>query len=141
VIALMWLATSLQITLAVWSALALTAAAHSALAYVDVAYTEKRRRISPLEQLAHHFLEVLPWVAVGLLAVLSWPLARAPAFAPSEWVAPQVRTWLLISLGIIAGLPIVEELVRSLRAQRAEPGTEPRTGEPQVLSHRAIRSG
>lgn len=113
-------ATLAEITVASWSVLVLAAIAHSALAFADVAYTDGRRRISPLEQTAHSFMEVLPLVAVGLLAVASWPLARAPEFA----FASPLEGWraaVLGSFALLAGVPVFEELFRSLRARGRVP--------------------
>lgn len=53
--------------------------AHSVLAHVDVSYTDGRRRIMPIEQLVHGFMDVLPLVAVALLGVLHWPEITAIA--------------------------------------------------------------
>ena len=71
-------------------ALALMAAgvvAHTATSWRDVAYAAQLRHISPGEQYVHSFLNVLPWVALALVAILHWPVVVAmidPA-AVSEW--------------------------------------------------------
>ena len=71
-------------------ALALMAAgvvAHTATSWRDVAYATQLRHISPGEQYVHSFLNVLPWVALALVAILHWPVVVAmfdPATA-SEW--------------------------------------------------------
>jgi hypothetical protein len=71
-------------------ALALMAAgvvAHTATSWRDVAYAAQLRHISPGEQYVHSFLNVLPWVALALVAILHWPVVVAmfdPATA-SEW--------------------------------------------------------
>jgi hypothetical protein len=103
-----------QVTLAVWSVLIVAALAHSALAYVDVSYTQSRRAITPLEQLAHSYLEVLPLVAVALLAVIHWPLETGIWFAARPGIG-----WgeglLLGSFAVFAGVPVFEELLRTSR--------------------------
>jgi hypothetical protein len=105
-----------QITLAVWIVLLLAALAHSALAYIDVSYTQARRRITPLEQLAHNYLEVLPLIAVALLAFIHWPLETEPSVAVRDGLG-----WgdaaLLGSFVFLAGAPVFEELLRTLRAR------------------------
>lgn len=91
---------------------------HTALGFADVAYTEGRRRIHPFEQHVHGFMTVLPIVAVGLLVVLRWEDIRA-----SEWLLqtrsdplPRMKAALLLtSYFTLAGVPIIEELVRTSR--------------------------
>ena len=65
----------------------------------------------------HGFLNVIPLIAVGLLAVLNWPLSNHSAAGPWFESAP---TSLLVSFCVLAGAPILEELVRTLRARRRE---------------------
>jgi hypothetical protein len=118
--ALLALATLFAVTTSVWIFLLAIAIVHSTLSFIDVVYSEKRRRISPLEQLVHGFLNVIPLIAVGLLAVLNWPLSSDPAAGAWFESAP---TFLLVSFCALAGAPILEELVRTLRArQRATQG-------------------
>jgi hypothetical protein len=89
---------------------------HSLLAYIDARYTEERRRILPIEQTIHGFMDVLPLVAVALLGVQHWQeihqgsmtFARVPSIALE-------RVLLLTSFLVLAGLPILEELLRGLR--------------------------
>ncbi|MGH8176018.1 MAG: hypothetical protein ACREV5_07160 [Steroidobacter sp.] len=109
-----------EITLTVWIVMLVVALTHSTLAFIDVSYTDKRRWISPLEQLAHGFLDVIPLMTVGLLGVMSWAQLKADAgaFALYESIAPGVQAWVLASFGVLAGGPILEELLRSLRARR-----------------------
>ena len=95
---------------------------HSMLAFLDVSYTDGRRHISPLEQTVHGFMDVLPLVAVALLGALHWPdidtPVASPLFALRE--APGRGSVLLIaSFAAFAGLPILEELLRTHR-HRAE---------------------
>ena len=95
---------------------------HLVLSYLDVRYTEKRRYISPLEQHAHGIMDVLPLVAVALLAIVHWPDLIQP-------VGPQIRlrealplrdaALFLGSYLVLAGTPIVEEHWRTRRAQTA----------------------
>jgi hypothetical protein len=113
--ALLALATLFAVTTSVWISLLAIALVHVALSLIDVAYSEKRRRISPIEQLVHGFLNVIPLIAVGLLAVLHWPLRSHSSAGPWFQSAP---TALLVSFCALAGAPILEELVRTLRAHR-----------------------
>jgi hypothetical protein len=94
---------------------------HSVLAYRDVSYTQGRRFISPLEQHAHGYMEVLPVVAVGLLVVVNWgELTSAPWTLrwKSPPLTPAMQIALLGSFFVLAGTPIIEELVRaSMKAE------------------------
>nr|WP_298724194.1 hypothetical protein [uncultured Steroidobacter sp.] len=94
--------------------------AHSVLAYLDVSYTEGQRYISPVEQLVHGFMEVLPLVAVAIFGVLHWqPISAGLSGAGLTLVQPDSsRLWLLASFTLVAGVPILEELVRTLRHRR-----------------------
>jgi hypothetical protein len=118
------LAVLAETTAAVWIILFMTGLLHSALAYIDVSYTQSRRRIAPLEQTAHSFLEVLPLVAVALLAVMHWPLATAPWFA---WRAEldTGAALLLGSFAVLAGAPVFEEMWRTSRAGAADSAVAP----------------
>jgi hypothetical protein len=55
---------------------------HTVMAYWDIAYSDKRRCISPLEQFAHAFQITLPIFALALLVFLYWlvPHERLPRF-------------------------------------------------------------
>jgi hypothetical protein len=105
-----------HITLAVFIVLALAALAHSALAFIDVSYTQSRRAITPLEQLAHNYLEVLPLVVVALLAVIHWPLEKDVWFAARPGIG-WGHALLLGSFAVLAGVPVFEELLRTLRTR------------------------
>jgi hypothetical protein len=94
--------------------------AHSVLAYLDVSYTDGRRRISPFEQLVHGFMDVLPLVAVAIFGVLHWQAIGAGLSRLSLALVPldAGRLWLLASFTLLAGVPILEELARTLRYRR-----------------------
>lgn len=91
--------------------------AHSVLAHVDVSYTDGRRRISPVEQLVHGFMDVLPLVAVALVGVLHWPEITNSSSAPEFGLRPLAlgRGLLVGSFAVLSGVPILEELVRTYR--------------------------
>ena len=69
--------TVTKLTIALMAALILL---HSIASFVDVAYTDPRRRIPPLEQHIHAYLEVLPWTALFAVAIWQWPTLRASEF-------------------------------------------------------------
>ena len=61
--------------------------AHAATSWCDVTFAARLRHISPFEQYVHSFLNVLPWIALALVAILHWPVVVAmfdPAIA-SDW--------------------------------------------------------
>ena len=61
--------------------------AHTATSWRDVTFAARLRHISPFEQYVHSFLNVLPWIALALVAILHWPVVVAifdPAMA-SDW--------------------------------------------------------
>lgn len=61
--------------------------AHTATSWRDVTFAAPLRHISPGEQYVHSFLNVLPWIALALVAILHWPVVVAlfdPAIA-SDW--------------------------------------------------------
>jgi hypothetical protein len=61
--------------------------AHTATSWRDVTFSAPLRHISPGEQYVHSFLNVLPWIALALVAILHWPMVVAmfdPAIA-SDW--------------------------------------------------------
>ena len=92
-------------------------ATHSALSYADVSYTQGRRHISPLEQHAHGFMDVLPVVAVGLLAILSWQdIWSKPWQLRLDDNPMDLRKLLLLgSFAIFTGVPVLEEFWRTSR--------------------------
>lgn len=91
--------------------------AHSALAHLDVSYTDGQRYISPLEQLVHGFMDVLPLVAVAIFGVLHWQEIGTGLDGASLALVPadSSRPGLLASFATLAGVPVFEELVRTLR--------------------------
>jgi hypothetical protein len=104
-----------EISLVIWTWMLVAVLLHSYLAYIDVSYTEGRRFISPFEQHVHGYLDVIPLVAVALLGIVYWPqiAAGGPQVDMRDSAAQGVLLW---SFGILAGVPVVEELIRTLRA-------------------------
>jgi hypothetical protein len=105
------------------------AIAHEATALWDVSYTETRRRVDPIEQHIHSFMEVGPLLCVTVLTVLNWDQARSviglgparpefalrlkrPPFGPAALLA-------LLAGALACGLvPYVEEFWRCYRWNR-----------------------
>jgi hypothetical protein len=117
-------AVLLQISAAVFGVLAAFVAAHSVLSYIDVHYTDGRRRILPIEQTVHGFMDVLPLVAVAILGVQHWPeiSAGTMTFALDAAIDSE-RVLLLTSFAVLAGLPVLEELLRTLRPSTVRPSS------------------
>ena len=82
-LAFLFLSTN-ALTLALMTAGVVT---HTATSWRDVTFAARLRHISPGEQYVHSFLNVLPWIALALVAILHWPVVVAifdPAIA-SDW--------------------------------------------------------
>ena len=112
--------TLLEPNALVFGVMVVAVLAHSVLAYLDVSYTDGQRYISPIEQLVHGFMDVLPLVAVAIFGVLYWQEIRAELHGPLlTLVRPDPsRVWLLASFVVLAGVPIAEELMRTYRYRR-----------------------
>jgi hypothetical protein len=115
------LLTFLMVTPLVITIVSGTLVTHTALSIADVSYTEGRRYISPLEQHAHAFMNVLPLVATGIAVMLSWnELMNAGWVIESKSdPIPRLSAGLLVgSYFVFAGTPILEELIRTSRGFR-----------------------
>jgi len=134
-------AVLLEISAAVFVTMVVLVLTHSVLSYVDTRYTEVRRRILPIEQTIHGFMDVLPLVAVTLLGVQHWQEIRAGwmTFARVSSIDAE-RVLLLASFLVLAGLPILEELLRGLRhheIKRRDEGQKSHDAERDPPSHKA----
>jgi hypothetical protein len=108
---------------------------HEATAMWDVSYASATREISPFEQHVHSFLEMLPLMALTMIAVLHWEqflalfglgqeiarwdIALKPNPLPWPYVAAVLSAILLFEV-----LPYLEEFVRTLRAERLRVAVE-----------------
>jgi hypothetical protein len=109
------LSTMLALTGMVLAMLIAVVAVHSALSYADVSYTQGRRHISPLEQHVHGFMDVLPVVAVCLLAVLNWhDIWSSPWQLQLDDNPLDLRKLVLLGTFVLfTGGPVLEELWRT----------------------------
>jgi hypothetical protein len=100
---------------------------HEATALWDVSYAVTRREVTPIEQHAHSFLEMVPLMALSFIAVLHWPELRALFGLASEPADMSIRVkdrplptrYVAGALGanvLFEALPYLEELYRTLRA-------------------------
>jgi hypothetical protein len=103
---------------------------HEATALWDVSYATATRKVTPIEQHVHSFLEMLPLMGIAMVAVLHWgqflalfglgseparfSLALKPEPLPLSYVVAVLAGVLLFEL-----LPYGEELVRGVRAKRS----------------------
>ena len=110
----------LEPTLAAIALLGTTVILHLVLSYVDVVYTQPKRYISPLEQHVHGFLDVLPIIAVCLLALLGLSEPQSTTGFALRFHEPATGITLLIASFIgLAGFPVIEEHLRTaMRASR-----------------------
>lgn len=98
---------------------------HELLTIWDVGYAYGRREVSPAEQHAHSFLEVLPFTTLSFTLVMHWDQALAlagmgpepPRFGLEPKREPLPPAYVATLLGAIAAfiaIPYAEELVRCL---------------------------
>jgi hypothetical protein len=103
--------------------------AHQLTALWDTTFASHRRRITPIEQQVHSFLELMPLMAMVIVFILNWPqflslwglgseagryelaLKREPL--PWTYIAAFLSAAVLFEL-----LPYIEELVRGLRLRK-----------------------
>ena len=100
---------------------------HEVTALWDVSYAVTRRKVTPVEQHVHSFLEMLPLMGTAFVAVLHWPQLLALIGAGPE-PARFDLTWkreplpiayiavVLVAALLFELLPYLEELRRGLRA-------------------------
>jgi hypothetical protein len=101
---------------------------HTWTSWRDIRYAATLRFIPPSEQYAHSFLNVVPWVALALVAVLHWPVVQGlvdPSIA-SGW-KPRLRepgfdggiiAAVLVASVLLGILPGLLEFARTLAARR-----------------------
>jgi hypothetical protein len=96
-----------ELTASLLVALTLAALAHTALSLQDNYLTQRRRRISPIEQLVHGHLDLLPWFAVAIAYVsymadpndISWRFElRAKALPGTAFVLALLAAGLAVPL-------------------------------------------
>lgn len=102
---------------------------HEATAIWDVSYAVTGRKVTPIEQHVHSFLEMIPLLAIVCVVALHWGQFQALFGFGSEiadyslaWKAeplPVVYVLVLMALILILQvLPYLEEFFRGLRANR-----------------------
>jgi hypothetical protein len=102
--------------------------AHTVTSWRDVKFAAQLRHVSPGEQYVHSFLNVLPWIALALVAILHWPVVVAmfdPAIA-SDWqprwrrppFASEVLFAVLAASLLFGALPGALEFLHTLAVAR-----------------------
>ncbi|GAC15943.1 hypothetical protein [Aliiglaciecola lipolytica] len=105
---------------------------HELTAMWDVSYAVTKRRVGPVEQHVHSFLEMIPLLALVLIIARHWPhftsLFTPSGFPPDFTLrlkeAPLPTTYLSIVLFIAVVLefaPYVEEFIRGMKARSNKP--------------------
>jgi hypothetical protein len=103
---------------------------HTLSSWRDLRYASSLREIPPSEQYVHSFLNVLPWTALALVAVLHWPVV-AGLFDPSigsRWTLQlrepafdgAVVAAILVASAVLAIAPGLLEFSRTLVARRED---------------------
>jgi len=102
---------------------------HEITSLWDVAYASKTRTIPPIEQHIHSFLEMLPLMAISMMALMHWEQFTAlfgfggasADFSLTLKAVPLPRqyvVWLLCAVVVFELLPYGEELHRTWRSRR-----------------------
>ena len=113
--------------------------AHQLTSLWDTSFANDKRRVTPVEQQIHSFLELLPLAAMLIVIILHWPqflslwglgaetaryrIVMKPDPLPWTYVTAFLAAVLIFEL-----LPYLEELVRGLRSRkrrRIAPGSGP----------------
>jgi hypothetical protein len=129
----------LEINAGVLSAMIAAIVLHELTAFVDVRYALARREVTNWEQHTHSFLEILPFAAFSMSAIVHWGQARALLGAGPEKPDFRLRMkrrklpkrYLAEVAGIILGavvVPYANELWRCWRARRERRITNPTGG-------------
>ncbi|WP_182355370.1 hypothetical protein [Komagataeibacter europaeus] len=111
---------------------------HEATAMWDVSYAVTRREVQPMEQHVHSFLEMVPLLAVALIAVLHWPQVQALLgrkvirSRPLRMKrVPLGLPYALGALGMMAVFEVLPYCEEALRDWKANPGRlTPPAGQP-----------
>ena len=109
----------LEINAALLAFMSVCVCAHSGISLWDSSYSQPRRYISPVEQMIHSHLEMLPVFALGLVVVMNWEAVVNPDWSLATREQPLPYTWSsgVLVLLVPGLLLILEELARGLRAQ------------------------
>jgi hypothetical protein len=111
--------------------------AHQLTALWDVTFANDKRRVTPIEQQVHSFLEMLPLTGMLIVIILHWPQFLSLCGLGSETASfriglkPDPLPWTYVAAFLSAVLvfelaPYLEELVRGWRSRRRSMATDNR---------------
>jgi hypothetical protein len=113
----------LEVTRSLLIFMAVAILLHHAVAYWDVRYANSAREVSPLEQMIHSFLELLPITAFLLVWAICWPQLIGAADEGLRLrdrpLPPTYVACLLGAAAVLNLLPYLEELWRTSHARRS----------------------
>lgn len=112
--------------------------AHQLTALWDTSFADNKRRVTPVEQQIHSFLELLPLAGMLIVIILHWPqflslwglgneTARFRVVMKPDPLPWGYVTAFLAGVLIFEVLPYLEELIRGVRSRkrrRVAPGSE-----------------
>jgi hypothetical protein len=92
--------------------------AHELTVWAELRYTVPRRKVRPIEQMVHSFMELLPLVSLAVLAAMAWD--KLDEFG-LRWQPLPVRYLLAGGAAVLLlnVLPLLEEAWRCWGARRA----------------------
>jgi hypothetical protein len=104
---------------------------HEATALWDISYAVTARRVSPVEQMTHSFLEIVPLMAIGEVVALHWGqflalsgVGRDTADFSFRWKTVPLPYWyismVMVAIVLLAFVPYVEEFCRCLRVNSTQ---------------------
>jgi len=125
------LALLVKPSMALVACLALLWLAHQATTWVELRYVVQRRDVTPMEQMVHSFLEMIPLGLIVVIALDVW-VQGTPGIALWEWQrrtaaelpACHLLTYAAASL-VLVGLPFAEEAWRCYRHRTQRRPTGP----------------
>ena len=115
----------LQVDAAILLLVAAAFLAHELTVFIELRYVVPRRQVSPIEQMVHSFMEILPLAVLALLAVAHWDqvlplLGQAPpdwSLRRKEQPWPPAYLWSAFAAALLFNvLPLAEETRRCLRS-------------------------
>ena len=103
---------------------------HELTTWLDLRYATSTRKVTPIEQQVHSFLEMLPLMGLGFIVLLHWgqflalfglgsESARFTLTLKQQPLPPAYVLTVLAAVLLFNIVPFAEELIRGLRAKRA----------------------
>ena len=116
----------LEVTAATLLLMLAGVAAHTATSWRDIRYAAATRTIPPFEQYVHSFLNVLPWLALALVALLHWPVVAQLGDWGLRWREPPFPVAVVAGVraasAVLVVLPGAWEFLHASRAAKRHAG-------------------